>query len=239
MWPKDKSDPGAAFVGIDFTVEIRRPGVFDHAQLETAVEGVVSDFYGQRHIASRPCHVGGLGATAGDSLIEMLNWVRDNWEILTGVAAALSAAFYKSQRLVARERARLTNGVIDPYRPGIVVTVSPRTGILSDDVTDEDEAAFPIVLSLFPELHAALTEKISTHDFSLRALRGGRFGSLHAFFKLKNTTNSDVAMMLRKIERLDERNASVPTILLYRQFGLIRRFDVSRDSEDLLRLMRR
>lgn len=227
------------FLGIDFTVEVRRPGVFDHAQLQSTVEGVVSDFYGQRHIASRPCRVGGLGATAGNSLIEMLNWVRDNWEIVSGVVAALSTAAYKFQRLVARERTRFTNGVIDPYRPGIVVTVSPRTGSLSDDVTDEDGAAFPVVLSLFPELHMALTEKISTHDFSLRALRGGRFGSLNAFFKLKTTTDRDVAMMLRKIERLDERKVSAPTILLYRQFGLFRRFDVSRKPADFFRLIRR
>lgn len=228
MWPKDGGSPREAFIGVDFTVEIRRAGVFDQSQLEATVEKVISEFFEERNIVARPCFAGGLGATAGDWLIEILNWVRENWEILTGVVAALSGAFYKVQRLVAQERKRLTDGVIDPYRPGIVVTVSPRTGSLSEDATDEDRAAFPVVISLFPGLHDALSTKIPTHDFSLRALRRGRTGSLNAFFKLKSTTDRDVALMLRKVEQLDKKKASAPTVLLYKQFGLIRCFEVSR-----------
>lgn len=239
MWPKDGSNPREAFVGVDFSVEIRRPGVFDHSQLEATVERAISEFFEERNILARPCLVGGLGATAGDWLIEMLNWVGENWEILTGVVAALSGAVYKVQRLVARERKRLTDGVIDPYRPGIVVTVSPRTGILNEDASDEDREAFPVVISLLPELHAALTTEIPTHDFSLRALRRGRIGSINAFFKLKSTTDRDVALMLRKIEQLDKKKVPAPTVLLYKQFGLFRRFEVSNKPADFYRLIRR
>lgn len=239
MWPKDNTDPRASFVGIDFTVEVRTPGVFHQAELEKIVESLVLEFFQQRHIVSRPCFQGGLGATAGDAFIEMLNWLRENWEILAGMVTALTAAFYRLQRLAARERLRLTNGIIDPYRPGIVITVSPRTGALGDDTTDEDRTAFPFVISLLPQLHRALADAVTTHDFSLRAIRRGRSGSLNAFFKLKSTTDRDVAVMLRKIELLDKTETYGPTILLYRQFGLFRRFDVSKKPRDFYRLSRR
>lgn len=226
-------------MGIDFAVEVRSPGVFDQAQLEKNVEGLVLEFFEQRHIVSRPCFQGGLGATAGDAFIEMLNWLRENWEILTGMVAALTAAYYRLQRLAARERIRLTNGIIDPYRPGIVLTLSPRTGALERDTTDEDRDAFPFTISLLPELHRALAHAITTHDFSLRAIRRGRSGSLNTFFKLKCTTDRDVAMMLRRIALLDKKKTDGPTILLYRQFGLFRRFDVSKNPGDLYRLINR
>lgn len=133
-------------------------------------------------------------------------------------------------RLLARERTRLANGFIDPYRPGVVVTMSPRTGGLGDDVSDDDRAAFPQVLWLLPDLHAKLTDHVATHDFSMRAIRRGRAGAVNAFLKLKKTTNNDVVKMLKKIERLTTRDSYAPTILLYRQFGLFRRFDVARGA---------
>jgi hypothetical protein len=239
MWPKDGSDPRAPFVGIDFTILVRNPGVFDHVQLEKCVEEAVRDFYQQHYIAARPCFEGGLGSAFGGSLIEMLNWIRENWEFLTSAVAALSAAVFKVRNLAARERTRITNGVIDPYRPGIVVTVSPRTGSLGDDVTDGDREAFPQALAMLPQLHAALANKVPTHDFSLRAIRRGRDGAFNAFFKLKATTERDVAMMIRKIEKLDARQTSAPTVLLYRQFGRFRRFEVSKKPGDFFRLFNR
>ena len=91
-------------MGVDFTVEIRATGVFDHAQLESTVDGLIFDFFQQRHIVARPCHIGGLGSATGGQLVELLNWVKDNWEILSGAVAALAASYYKGKQLLCKER---------------------------------------------------------------------------------------------------------------------------------------
>lgn len=239
MIPADGSDPRDSFVGVDFTIEIRQPGVFNQVQLEDAVRNVISEFFEQRHIVTRHCGQAGLGSAGGEALIVFLNWVRENWEFLSGVTAATATAFYKIRNVVQRERSRVTNGFIDPYRPGIIVTLSPRSGEILDGLSEGEQAAFSNVLTMLPDLHADLAARVSTHDFSMRVIRCALGGSLNAFFKVKKTTKSDVAKMLKKIDALAARNSLAPTILLYSQFGLFRRFDVARRPQDLYRIVAR
>jgi hypothetical protein len=168
-----------------------------------------------------------------------LNWFHENWEFAIGVATALTGAFFKVRQLMERQRKRLVDGIIDPYRPGIILTVSPRTGRLGDDVTDEDRAAFPITLGMLPDLHSLLSERVTTHDFSLRVIRRGRGGAMNAFFKLRKITKGDVAKMIQKIDRLEAKQQYAPTILLYRQFGIFLRFDIAKKPKDLHRLLDR
>lgn len=241
MYPKDQSDPRACFVGIDFTVEIRTPGVFDEAGLQKTVDKVIVNFFRKRHIVARPCHLGGFGSATGNPLMEVIDWVRENWAILTGFVTLMVAGYYKFRRLVERVRTHLVNRVIDPYHPSIVITVAPRTGVIGTGSNDfeTERSAFSDVLLQFPELHGALVEKVPTHRFSLRAIQSGNSIASNAFFKLKSVTRRDVALMLAKIEQVKARGFSGATILMYRKFGIIRRFDVSKNSSDFYRLMRR
>lgn len=237
MYPLDGSSP-SDFTGVDFATFVNAPEIYNKKDLEDRVAAVLQEFFESRDLPARHCFVGGFGAAAGGPMfIDILQWVRENWEAMDQAATAVLgvvATILARWRLLKR---RLNDKVLDPFSPSIVVEVGSRTKGTSATATAQAHDSFMGLLRLAPELSETLRDQLNNATFSIRVLRLGEGNQfLFALFNVDCITKADAAKVINYFNKR-KNDSDISAVMLYRMFGFLTRLKVARGTSGFMGLI--
>jgi hypothetical protein len=237
MQPLDGSSP-EDFAGIDYTIFVSAPEIYNAGAVEGKVANAIEAFFEGHAIPVRRCIAGGFGSTTGaPPFWEFVLWVQENWESLEKIASVLAGFAAGVTLRWRRLKQRLNNRILDPYCPSVVIDVAARTKSPSSAPEGTTAQSFYSLLRFLPELDVVLCDELSGHKFSVQVVdltspSSPRF----ALFKVERITTSDVALMIRYLQKLSE-NSDINAVMLYRAFGLFRRLVPSRGASQFMSLL--
>lgn len=236
MYPVDGSSP-SDFEGIDYTAYFRGSTVYDSQAVTNRVLDLVGDFLDKQGLSSRRCFQSGFGAAAGGpAFMEFLIWVQEHWEFLAGAASVVLARVANLRRKWLQLKRHMEEKVLDPYKPSFVVELGVRTKGAEEDSRQEAARSFKSVLMHVPDINALLRRELPDQSFTIRVLTTGASPEFaYAFFKVPEVRRSDVAKMIRFLEKKKD-HEGLGAVLLYRKFGFITRLKASENSRDFMRM---
>lgn len=239
MIPVDGSAP-SDFEGIDYTAYFRGSDVYDVQAVTDRVLDLTGDFLRKEGLSSRRCFQSGFGATAGGpAFLEILIWIQEHWEFLAGAASVVLARVANVREKWRRMKWRMEAQVLDAYKPSFVVELGVRNRGDGDDARQAAARSFRSLLTHVPDLSALLRSELPDQRFTIRVLTTGSSpASAYAYFRVPEVKRSDVAKMIRFLEKKTHQDG-ISAVLLYRQFGFITRLKATTDGGDFMRLTMR
>ncbi|BCW18365.1 hypothetical protein NtRootA9_10730 [Arthrobacter sp. NtRootA9] len=227
------------FAGIEYTIFVSAPQVYNSHILEGKVSSVVENFFVEHAMPVRRHFVGGFGSTTGaPPFLEFLLWVQEHWESLEKMATLLAGFAAGVAIRWRRLEERINNRILNPYCPSIIIDVAVRTSSEALVAEGSGDRSYYSLLRLLPNLDAALREELNEHKVSIQAIDSTTSSPRFALFNVKSITTSDVTLMIRYLRRLKE-GSEVNAVMLYRALGFYRRLVPSRGASQFMRLLLR
>lgn len=238
MIPVDGSSP-KDFDGIDFLAYFQGPAVYDGEAIGNRAMKVLEEYFIEKGFSSRRCFRSGLGAAAGGpGFYEILMWIKENWEFLTGAAALVFGFLTKVRDLGRRLKRKMEDRILDPYKPSVVVELMARTTSDGEYGLQESVRSFRSFLEHTPEINARLRRELPDQKFNIRVL-SSQYSSPYAYFAVPEVKTSDVTKMLRYLARNEVPVGTVSAVRLYRKFGFLTWIESSENGGDFMRMTMR
>lgn len=239
MIPVDGSR-ASDFEGIDYAAYFRGPAVYDSEEVTNRVLNLLDDFLKEKGLSSRRCWHAGIGAAAGaPAFFETLLWIQEHWEFLAGAASVVLARVANVRDKWRQLKRHIEERILDPYKPSFDVELGVRTMGEGEDARQEAARSFRSLLTHVPDISALLRHELPDQRFNIRVLTTGSSpASAYAYFKVPEVKRSDVAKMLRFLQKKDDQDGA-SAVLLYRKFGFITRLEASENGGEFMRLTMR
>lgn len=240
MIPVDGS-PDGDFEGIDYTAYFQGPAVYDSEAATERVLTLLDDFLKEKGLSSRKCWHSGFGAAAGaPAFFEILLWIQEHWEFLAGAASVVLARVANVRDKWRQLKRKVEENVFDPYKPTFVVELGVRVRGEGNDARREAAQSFRALLTHVPDINALLRRELPDQRFTFRTQTTDSSPFTHANFRVPEIKRSDVAKIIRFLEKKEKDDQDGPlAVLLYRRFGFITRLEVSENGRNFMLLSSR
>lgn len=239
MYPVDGSSP-TDFDGIDYTAYFRGSTVYDSQVITERVLDLVGGYLNEKGFAARRCFQPGMGAaaTGAPAFIEALLWIKEHWEFLAGAATVVFAQVAKVGHKWRQLKRHIDERILDPHKPSFVIELGVRISG-GEDSRKEAARSFRSVLLHVPEINSLLRSELPDQNCTIRVLTAGASPEFaYAYFKVAVVRRSDVAKMIRYLDKKKNQDG-LRAVLLYRRFGFLTRFETSESDSDFMRLTSR
>lgn len=227
------------FTGVDYTAFFQGPAVYDGEALSSRVMDVLEAYLSEKGFSCRRCFRSGFGAAAGGpAFYDILVWVQEHWEFLAGAASAVLAQVAKIRDKWRQLKRRLEERILDPYKPSVVVDLGVRTQGEGEEGRQEAILSFRSLLMHVPEINERLRRELPDQRFNIRVL-SSEYSSPYAYFRVPEVRRSDVAKMLRFLEKHEVPDGNLSAVRLYRKFGFLTRIESSDNGGNFMRMTMR
>lgn len=152
------------FTGVEYTAYLRGPSIYDQVAATNRVRNVLRDYLTDQGFSCRTCPPSGLGsaATGAPPFHEVIQWVRENWELLTGAASLIVGWIVIGRVKLQHLKQKMEEQILDPYKPSVVAELRVRTKRTENERQQEAAASLRSVLRHVPDIDERLRIKFRT-----------------------------------------------------------------------------